>query len=68
MAASVTPTTEMTEREVWELAAAIVVELSDEDLSLAAGRLGDLLRGTAAPENWRRVAAAVDAIASASKQ
>ena len=58
----------MTEREVWEKAATIVAEFGDDDSKRFAARLVDILRDTADPRDWRRIAAAVDAIAAAPKQ
>ena len=60
--------TPMTEREVWEKAATIVAEFGDDDFERFAARLVDVLRDTADPEDWRRMAAAVDLIAAAPKQ
>lgn len=58
----------MTEREVWEMAGNIVAQFGNDHDDLFVGRFVDLLQDTAAPEDWRRVAAAVDAITDAPKQ
>lgn len=58
----------MTEREIWEKAGAIVAQFGNDDEEQFAVRLAQLLRDTACPEDWRRVAAAVDAITDAPKQ
>lgn len=58
----------MTEREVWEKATTIVAEFGDDDPEHFAARLIDIIRDTADPQDWRRIAAAVDVIAAASKQ
>lgn len=58
----------MTDHEVWEKAIAIVAQFGNDEAELFAARLGEMLGDTAAPEDWRRVAAAVDAITDAPKQ
>jgi hypothetical protein len=58
----------MSEREVWEKASTIAAQFGDDDADQFATRLFDILRDTADPQDWRRVAAAVDVIAAASKQ
>ena len=58
----------MTEREVWEKAVTIVAEFGDDDSERFAARLVDILRDAADPQDWRRIAAAVDVIAAGSKQ
>jgi hypothetical protein len=58
----------MSDREVWEKAATIAAEFGDDDPEHFAARLLDFLRDTADPQDWRRIAAAVDVIAAASKQ
>jgi hypothetical protein len=58
----------MSEREVWEKAALIVAQFGNDKVEHFAERLVDTLRDTADPQDWRRVAAAVDVIAAASKQ
>ncbi|RXD04900.1 hypothetical protein EQZ23_07105 [Sphingomonas sp. UV9] len=60
--------TVMSDREVWEKASTIAAEFGDDDPEHFAARLFDILRDTANPQDWRRVAAAVDLIAAASKQ
>jgi hypothetical protein len=57
----------MSDREVWEKASSIVAEFGYDDADHFAARLFDILRDTADPQDWRRVAAAVDVIAAASK-
>jgi hypothetical protein len=58
----------MSEREVWEKASTIAAQFGDDDADQFATRLFDILRDTADPQDWRRVAAAVDVIAAASEQ
>jgi hypothetical protein len=58
----------MSEREVWEKASTIAAAFGDDEPEHFAGRLFDILRDTTDPQDWRRVAAALDAIAGASKQ
>ncbi|MEG3166550.1 hypothetical protein U1701_18470 [Sphingomonas sp. PB2P19] len=58
----------MSDRDVWEKAAAIVAEFGDDDPEHFSDRLADILRDTADPKDWRRVAAAVDAIVDAREQ
>jgi hypothetical protein len=58
----------MSEREVWEKAALIVAQFGTDEVEHFAARLVDILRDTADPQDWARVAAAVDVIAAASKQ
>jgi hypothetical protein len=58
----------MSEREVWEKASTIAAQFGDDDADQFATRLFDILRDTADPQDWRRVAAAVEVIAAASEQ
>jgi hypothetical protein len=58
----------MSEREVWEKAALIVAHFGADEVEQFAQRFIDILQDTADPQDWRRVAAAVDVIAAASKQ
>ncbi len=58
----------MSDREVWEKATAIVADFGEDGAEQFAERLFDILRDTANPHDWRRVAAAVDAIATLAKQ
>lgn len=57
----------MSDREVWKKASIIAAEFGNDDADDFAARLVDILRDTADPQDWRRVAAAVDVIAAASK-
>jgi hypothetical protein len=57
----------MSDREVWEKASSIVAEFGDDNAEQFAERLFDILRDTADPQDWPRVAAAVDVVAAASK-
>jgi hypothetical protein len=58
----------MSEREVWEKASTIAAQFGDDDADQFATRLFDILRDTVDPQDWRRVAPAVDVIAAASEQ
>jgi hypothetical protein len=58
----------MSEREVWEKASTIAAQFGNDDADQFATRLFDILRDTADPQDWRRVAPAVDVIAAASEQ
>jgi hypothetical protein len=58
----------MSDREVWEKASMIAAAFGDDETERFSARLFDILRDTANPQDWRRVAAAVDAIASATRQ
>ena len=58
----------MSEREIWETASTIAAQFGDDDPEQFASRLFDILRDTHNPQDWLRVAAAVDVIAAASKQ
>ncbi len=55
----------MTDREVWILAGEIMAEHGDLTADYIIGLLSDVLDDAVAVEDWRRVAAAVDAIAGA---
>jgi len=57
----------MSDREVWEKASKIASEFGDDDAEQFAERLFEILRDTTHPEDWRRVAAAVDVIAGGAK-
>lgn len=57
----------MSEREVWEKASTIAAAFGDDEPEQFATRLFDILRDTANPEDWPRIAAALDVIAAASK-
>jgi len=58
----------MSDREVWEKALIIAAQFGDDGADQFATRLFYILRDTADPQDWRRIAAAVDVIASGSKQ
>lgn len=58
----------MTEREVWQKASLIVSEFGDDDTVAFVERFTDILKDTANPNDWRRIAAAVDVLAAATKQ
>lgn len=58
----------MTERDVWISAGVIFSELGDRTSDYITDQLSDVLADTVAVENWRRVAAAVDAITGAPPQ
>jgi hypothetical protein len=58
----------MSEREVWEKAPLIVAQFGADEVERSAQRFFDILQDTANPQDWRRVAVAVDVIAVASKQ
>ncbi|MES3091392.1 hypothetical protein O6027_07275 [Sphingomonas aerolata] len=57
----------MSELEVWEKASTIAAAFGDDEPEQFAERLFDILRDTANPRDWPRIAAAVDVIAAASK-
>jgi hypothetical protein len=52
----------MTDREVWVQAGAILAEHGEMTAEYIIDQLGDVLDFTVAVEDWRRIAAAVDAI------
>jgi hypothetical protein len=54
--------------EVWEKASIIAAELGNDYADQFATRHVHILRDTADPQDWRRLAVAVDVIAAASKQ
>jgi hypothetical protein len=58
----------MSDLEVWEKASAIAAAFGDDEPEHFVDRLFDILRDTADPRDWRRIAAAVDAVAAASRQ
>jgi hypothetical protein len=58
----------MSEREVWEKSALIVAQFGADEVEQFARRFVDIVQDTADPQDWRRVAVAVDVIAAASKQ
>jgi hypothetical protein len=58
----------MSDREVWEKALIIAAQFGDDGADRFATRLFYILRDTADPQDWRRIAAAVDVIAFGSKQ
>lgn len=58
----------MSDREVWEKASTIAAAFGDDEPEHFIERLFDILRDTTNPQDWRRVAAAVDVIAGASRQ
>jgi hypothetical protein len=58
----------MSDREVWEKASTIAAAFGDDEPERFTERLFDILRNTTNPQDWRRVAAAVDVIAGASRQ
>ena len=55
----------LTDREVWLKAGAIVAEHGEMTADYIIDQLGDVLDNDVAVEDWRRVAAAVDAITDA---
>jgi hypothetical protein len=58
----------MTERDVWISAGVILSELGERSSDYIIYQLSDVLADTVAVKNWRRVAAAVDAITVARPQ
>ena len=58
----------MTEREIWVQASVILARYGDKTSDYIIDELSDVLRDPIAVENWRRVAAAVDMITSATVQ
>lgn len=58
----------MSERHIWISAGVILSEFGDRTSDYISDQLSDVLADTVAVENWRRVAAAVDAITGASRQ
>lgn len=52
----------MTDREVWVQAGAILAEHGEMTAEYIIDQLGDVLDFTVAVEDWRGIAAAVDAI------
>jgi hypothetical protein len=58
----------MSERHTWISAGAILAEFGDRTSDYIINQLSDVLTDTIAVENWRRVAAAVDAITGAKLQ
>jgi len=58
----------MSDREVWEKASTIAAAFGDDEPEHFTERLFNILRDTTNPQDWRRVAAAVDVIAGASRQ
>jgi hypothetical protein len=58
----------MSERDIWISAGVILSEFGDRTLDYIIDQLGHVLADTVAVENWRRVAAAVDAITDAPRQ
>lgn len=58
----------MTEREVWVRAGAILERHGDMTADHIIDELSDVLDDDIAVEDWRRIAAAVDAITGARKQ
>ena len=57
----------MTDREVWILAAEIMLEYGEFAADYIMGRLSDVISDPVAVEDWRRIAGAIDEINS-SKQ
>lgn len=57
----------MTDREVWILAGEIMAEHGDLTADYIIGMLSVVLDDAVAVEDWRRIATAVDAIASAGR-
>ncbi|MES3154327.1 hypothetical protein [Sphingomonas faeni] len=55
----------MTNREVWMKASTILAEHGEMTADYIIDQLGDVLGNDTAVEDWRRVAAAVDAITGA---
>ncbi|WP_426280767.1 hypothetical protein [Sphingomonas sp. NFX23] len=58
----------MSDRDVWVKAGAIVAEHGDLTADYIIKQLSDVLGDKIAVEDWRRVAAAVDAISDATPQ
>jgi len=58
----------MSDREIWEKASTIAAEFGDDEPEHFTDRLFDILSDATNPQDWRRVAAALDAIAGACKQ
>ena len=58
----------MSDREVWEKASTIAAAFGHDEPERFTERLFDILRNTTNSQDWRRVAAAVDVIAGASRQ
>jgi hypothetical protein len=58
----------VTDREVWIKAGAIVAEHGAMTADYIISQLGEILGDEVAVRDWRRVAAAVDAISAASVQ
>lgn len=58
----------MSQREVWIKAGAILAEHGSMTADYIIDQLGDVLECDVAVEDWRRVAAAVDAITGAKLQ
>jgi len=58
----------MSDRDVWVKAGAIVAEHGDLTADYIIQQLSDVLGDKIAVEDWRRVAAAVDAISDATPQ
>jgi len=52
----------MTDREVWIVAGEIMAAHGERTADYIIERLGDVLEDPVAVEDWRRIAAAVDAI------
>jgi hypothetical protein len=58
----------MSDRDIWISAGVILSQFGDRTSDYIIDQLGDVLADAVAVENWRRVAAAVDAITGASLQ
>jgi hypothetical protein len=58
----------MSDRDIWISAGVVLSELGDQTSDYIIDQLSDVLADTVAVENWRRVAAAVDAITGAPRQ
>ena len=58
----------LSDRDVWLKAGSILEEHGDMTADYIIDQLGDVLDSAVAVEDWRRVAAAVDAISSAARQ
>jgi hypothetical protein len=58
----------MSERHIWISAGVILAEFGDRTSDYIMDQLSDVLADSVAVENWRRVAAAIDAITGAKLQ
>jgi hypothetical protein len=58
----------MAERDIWINAGVILSQFGDRTSDYIIDQLGDVLADSVAVEDWRRVAAAVDAITGSTRQ